>query len=141
MRVETANVEAFTIFDDDGKSKLDPILVILQDFGGGQGRIVLECWGAAWSAYWGAMGTDTTLRRFVTGTTVDYLVNRLLPTHMRTQRKRDAAYLKRVVEAVREAMVMNCTHPNIERAYALLSGPLSTAKKCPDCRKVVSKEM
>ena len=36
---------------------------------------------------------------------------------------------------------MRCTHPNIAKAPALTSSPLSATKKCPDCNQMVSKEM
>lgn len=56
MRVDnSAKTEAFTIFD---APKLDPVTVVLQDLGPGCGRLMVECWGSAWSAYWGGMGGE-----------------------------------------------------------------------------------
>lgn len=45
---------------------LDPIRVTLEDIGPGQGRINIECYGQAWSAYWGGMGKETVAEFFTT---------------------------------------------------------------------------
>jgi hypothetical protein len=99
MRIEPITVEAFTIYDAPA---LDPVLVMLQDFGGGSGRLLIECFGSAWSAYWGAMG-DNGVRGFVCKCSADYLANRLWPSKQR-RTKNEYAYLTRLVEAVQAAL-------------------------------------
>lgn len=99
MRTEPApKLDAFTIFE---APKLDPVTVILQDFGG-SGRLTVECYGLAWSTYFGAIGTAT-LRKFLAGCDSDYLANRMWPPRQRRV-KSDYAYLVRIVEAVQTAI-------------------------------------
>lgn len=42
-----------------GIKRIDPVTVITEDFGPGQGKIIIECYGKAWSSYWPAMGKET----------------------------------------------------------------------------------
>jgi hypothetical protein len=98
-RVETCAVEALRIFD---APKLDPIFVVLHDMGGGRGRLLIDCWGEAWAAYWGAMG-ERTLRQFITGCDTDYIANRLWPDRRR-RTKREYEYLTRIVCVVQDAL-------------------------------------
>jgi hypothetical protein len=88
------------IRDFDG---LDPVTALFQDFGPGQGRVIVECYGDAWSAYFGAMG-DHDIQGFVRTAGADYLANKLCNTAPVKQRKRDEAYLLRIVKAVKAAM-------------------------------------
>jgi hypothetical protein len=101
MRVESVSteVQALRIFD---APKLDPVFVVLHDAGAGCGRLVIECYGRAWSAWWGAMG-DRRLRQFITDCGADYLVARLAPGDRRLT-KREESYLTRIVQAVQEAL-------------------------------------
>lgn len=59
-----------------GVARLDPISVILEDIGAGRGKIILECFGQAWSAYWGAMG-DRSVASFFCAQDECYLVDSL----------------------------------------------------------------
>lgn len=100
MRIqENPHTASFTIFDAD---TLDPVTVFLQDFGGGSGRLVVECWCTAWSAYWGAMGSAS-VREFVLEAHPEYIATRMLPQD-RKRLKRDEAYLLRIVKVVQQAM-------------------------------------
>lgn len=36
--------------------RLDPVTAIMEDFGPGKGKIIIECFGKSWSAGWPAMG-------------------------------------------------------------------------------------
>jgi len=99
MRTEQASVEALTVFQAPA---LDPILIVLQDFGGGRGRLLLECYGLAWSTWFGAYG-DGTLKGFITSCGADYLANRMWPPKQR-RTKADYGYLVRVVEATQKAL-------------------------------------
>lgn len=85
---------------------LDPIRVILYDYGDERGRmIVVECYGDAYSHYWGRMGKET-VREFVCSCSEDYLVGKLLPAHLHGTRleKLQRIHLQRIVRRVREAL-------------------------------------
>jgi hypothetical protein len=86
-------VEAFEIRDLSG---LDPVRVILQDAGPGQGRLIVECYGQAWSCFWAAMGSN--LRSFLRGTDPDYVATAL--GRGCRMNKREEAYLLRIAAAV-----------------------------------------
>lgn len=120
MKIERVGaITAFTILD---APQLDPITVILQDDGPGRGRIIIECWGKAWSAYWGAMGTRT-LKEFVLSCDRAYIETKLSPERLK---KADAAYLKRIVAAVLEAL------PNVTVELELRPRQAITIKPCID---------
>lgn len=97
MRIEKAQVSAFTIHD---AKALDPVTVIMQDYGSGKGKLILECYSQAWSAYWGAMG-NRSLTEFVLGCDVDYLTNRLSRSCSDDE---EVNYVRRIVEAVKTAL-------------------------------------
>jgi len=103
MRIEnTEKAKVFNIFD---APKLDPITVVLQDVGPGCGRLVVECFGSAWSGYWGAMG-DRTLLEFLVDCHPGYIAGKMHPTD-RKLKKSEAAYMGRIVEAVHSALRSN----------------------------------
>lgn len=97
MKVSPIKVTALEITEIPG---LDPIRVFLQDFGSGRGRIIIECYGNAWSTYWGSMGTD--IRSFVIAVDADYIECAMHSG--RTHRQVDSRYLTRVVHAVKRAL-------------------------------------
>lgn len=99
MRIGQANVQAFRI---SGVPSLDPITVVLQDFGKERGQLIIECFGCAWSAYWGAMG-ERTLAEFVSTCSTEYIANKLWDCNQRRTKDR-YAYLNRIVKAVQEAL-------------------------------------
>lgn len=72
----------------------------MQDIEPGKGRLIIECFGAAWSAYWGAMGSRT-LAELVRMADADYIANGLTDGRVKA---REAAYLMRIVKAVKESM-------------------------------------
>lgn len=53
----------------------DPITVILEDFGEGRGKLIIEEYGASYAAFWGAMGGS--LVNFVTQCSADYIVDKI----------------------------------------------------------------
>ena len=61
MRLYETSVRKLLISEIEN---LDPISVYLEDFSKGKGRIVIECFGKSWAAYWGAMGEDTIAQFF-----------------------------------------------------------------------------
>jgi hypothetical protein len=103
-RVVACTPECFTVYN---AGALDPVLVILQDFGAGRGRLTLECYGRAWSAYWGAMGDDS-LRDFLLNVSPEYIVTNLLRPLDLSQRRRatEEKYLTRIVRAARTGLSM-----------------------------------
>jgi hypothetical protein len=94
MRVEPITTDCFTIFDAKG---LDPITVVLQDQGG-CGRLILECYGKAWSTYFGAFGKGS-MRDFLAGCHHDYVAIRMDP--------KGGSYLQEITAAV-----LNALRPN-----------------------------
>jgi hypothetical protein len=55
--------------------------VILQDYEDGKGKIIIsdDDFGYDFSYYWGAMGENTNLKKFITSINSDYFVNKLGP--------------------------------------------------------------
>jgi len=58
MRVELSTVKKLKLTElhSPSKFRLDPVTVILEDFGPGRGKIIIECFGESWSSFWPAMG-------------------------------------------------------------------------------------
>lgn len=80
MKISRSTVEKIVITDaqsPEGLGKLDPITVIAEDFGPGQGKITITCYGDAWSCYWGSMGEKTKLAEFFCGCDEHYLAGKL----------------------------------------------------------------
>lgn len=98
IRIQSAdNPRVFTIFD---APRLDPITVVLNDVGPGAGMLIIECYGVAWSAYWGGMG-DSKIDEFLRSCNPGYIVGKMArPRDL----KRDNAYLERIVVAVQYAL-------------------------------------
>jgi hypothetical protein len=57
-----------------GAPSLDPITVYAEDIAPRKGKIIIECYGQSWSAYWGGMGDDT-IAEFFCGASQDYIAN------------------------------------------------------------------
>jgi hypothetical protein len=55
---------------------LDPIQVTLDDIEKGKGRIIITCYGSAWTSYWGGM-SDRTISEFFCDCDEHYLANNL----------------------------------------------------------------
>jgi hypothetical protein len=68
MKVETSCVTKLYVTE---VPSLDPITVFLENFGSGQGKLIVECYGQSWSAFWGGMGTD--LLSFIRQANSDYI--------------------------------------------------------------------
>ena len=109
MRSEIITVSAFVIYDATrrtGRGMLDPITVIIRDFGG-SGQIIVECFGAAWSHWFGAIGTKT-LCTFIAGCDAGYLADKLVSTTVRQSTKqsdlREYAYVEDIAKAIQMHM-------------------------------------
>ena len=102
MRTETERADVFTIYE---VPSLVPITVVLQDLGAGNGRLIVECFGSAWSGYWGAMG-NCTIAKFLSDCSPEYIASRMHPNERRMKRSEES-YLLRIVAAVQ--LVLNRT--------------------------------
>jgi hypothetical protein len=107
MRLEHLFInDAFVIYDapmPTGRGVLDPITVFLRDFGG-SGQIVVECYGSAWSQWFGAIGGGTTLREFLASCHPEYLATKLLTTTSQPFNKTTTLWVNRIAHAVIEAI-------------------------------------
>ena len=99
MRIEKLHCAIVKISQIDPAKNLDPIRVIIEDYGCG-GRIIIECFGRAWSCFWQDMGMS--LASFFLQANVDYLEGWL--HHGRSPSARDRYYLKRIIVQVKQAM-------------------------------------
>ena len=92
MKTETTQITKVLVSDLKGEPfKLDPVTVILEDIGHRviqssgksyttrQGKIIVECYGKSWSAYWGGMG-DRTVAQFFSDEHSEYLIGSLAPS-------------------------------------------------------------
>ena len=59
-----------------GLKALDPVTFIAEDLGNEGGKLTVDCFGQAWTAYWGAMGCDS-VAEFINDCDVHYLANKL----------------------------------------------------------------
>lgn len=103
MKVEQKQVTQLTISD---ATDLDPISVVIEDSAPGHGQIIITCYGRSWTAYWGGMSGDTLAQFFIrvsAGYIVPCLVRGMART-LRSDEKREEAYLLRIVEAVQAAL-------------------------------------
>lgn len=98
MKTRDVAVQAFTVEDVQG---VDPLLVVLQDDGPGKGRLLVECFGEAWSCYWGGMG-NLTVAQFVADAGMDYLEGKMQSPF--ENRRRRSQYLRKVLAAVQEGI-------------------------------------
>lgn len=60
-----------------GIERLDPVTVYLEDLEDGVGKIMIECYGKAWSAHWGSMGKGCDIADFFISCDSPYLIGRL----------------------------------------------------------------
>jgi hypothetical protein len=56
--------------------QLDPVTFITESLGHERGKLTIDCYGEAWTAYWGSMGCDF-VEAFIRDASVDYLTNKL----------------------------------------------------------------
>lgn len=107
MQVETLPGHII-LLTDLMELNLDPITVVLRDIAPGVGEITVSCWGAAWTARFGAMPTEKdgrfmTVRSFCLVVSTAYLANRMInQLHRRTVQ--NERYLLRIVAAVQEGL-------------------------------------
>lgn len=85
-----------------GAPALDPVTVAFHDTGASGGGIIVQCYGKAWSAYWGGMGGKT-VRQFVATCDSDYLATKLWPPDQK-RTKAGQEYLLRIATAIIHAL-------------------------------------
>lgn len=76
MKVSTSNIKKLLIEDVLSSHKLDPVTVILEDIEPRKGKIIIECYGQSWSAYWGGMG-DSSIAEFFCSCDKHYIAGNL----------------------------------------------------------------
>lgn len=74
MKVTKSTVEKITIMD---VKNLDPVAVMVEEFGEGQGKITITCFDDCWTYYWGSMGKQNTLATFFCSCDEHYLAHKL----------------------------------------------------------------
>lgn len=75
MKVTETKVQSIEITEVE---RLDPIRVMAENYGPGQGRITITCYGKAWTSAWFAMGGDT-VQAFFIRVSNDYLIGNFTP--------------------------------------------------------------
>lgn len=86
MKIERSLVTKL-VLRDLSEYRLDPVTVLLEDLGATpvplddkpdyisrKGKVIIECYGKSWTAYWGGMG-DCSVSQFIQGCDDAYLVN------------------------------------------------------------------
>jgi hypothetical protein len=66
--------ETYVLSDLD---RLDLVTAYVTNYAAGEGKIVIECYGRSWAAYWGGM-TGLTLQKFLLTCNNDYILGKLL---------------------------------------------------------------
>jgi len=74
VKIEKSQVTKLSIIQTD--DYIEQVSVYLEDFGIGQGKIIITCDGEVWQCYWGAMG-GRTITEFFSQCSTDYLANKL----------------------------------------------------------------
>lgn len=75
MQVKRSTVEKIRIEGVERSHSLDPVEVIIENYGEGAGKILISCWGESWTGYWGSMGG--TLEEFFQRVSNDYLIDKM----------------------------------------------------------------
>jgi hypothetical protein len=89
--------------------RLDPVTVYVEEYAPGSSRITVQCYGRAWTAYWGNHG-NCSVEHFMLLCNPEYTANSL--THglngsiLKRCEKHDFAYLVRIVEAIQSHFQM-----------------------------------
>lgn len=87
----------------EGVDALDPVRVILEDIGPGKGRMIIVCFDAAWTGYWGAMG-DRSIAQFVESCDEEYLAGNFLSASGLSRARQHRTYLIRILRAIRKVL-------------------------------------
>lgn len=102
--LQSDKLDAFVIHDAmraPGRGRIDPITVILRDQEG-RGQVIVECYGSAWSCYFGSIGKNT-LREFIAGCDEYYIADKLQSFGRQMSKKArqlEEAYLQDIARAI-----------------------------------------
>ena len=78
MKIARKQTETYVLTD---LPSLDQVTVYVTNYKEGVGKIVIECFGKAWSCYWSAMGKSN-IQQFFINCNNEYILNRIiLETH------------------------------------------------------------
>lgn len=80
MQIAKSTIEKITITGAqrrEGFGHLDPIAVMIDDYGQGAAKVTITCFGEAWSHYWSHMGEGVSLMDFFIKASDDYIVCKL----------------------------------------------------------------
>lgn len=55
---------------------LDPVTFIAEDFGPGQGKLTIDCYGKSWTNYWGGMGSEN-IMEFISTCNTEYIADKM----------------------------------------------------------------
>lgn len=119
MKIETKQLKKLTITK---AHRLDQVDVILEDIEQNKGKIVITCYGKAWTAYWGGM-SDKTVAEFFLSAGTEYIAGCIAPhVNQETQwnpmendcdyedfepePNHEYKYICRIIDAVKEALVI-----------------------------------
>ena len=53
--------------------RLDPVTILVEDYGDGRSEVIIKCYDQSWTSYWGSMGGS--VKYFFSRVNVNYLVN------------------------------------------------------------------
>lgn len=70
MKIVESSIKSYKVTELDN---LDPITIMVEDFGEGSAEVTIKIYGESWTSYWGSMGGS--VKDFFTRTNVQYLVN------------------------------------------------------------------
>jgi len=74
MNTEKRQTETYVLRNLD---RLDPVTAYVTNYEPGIGKIVVECYGSAWTASWCGMG-DSSLQEFFLACNNDYILGKML---------------------------------------------------------------
>ena len=78
---------------------IDPITIYVDNISKGKGRILIECWGQVWTAYWIDMGNKT-VQEFFCVCDDDYLYSKI---RIASRPHKEYEYVVSIIQSVRKA--------------------------------------
>lgn len=79
MIIKRSVVEKIRIEDINASHGLDPVEVIIENYGDGAGKILISCYGQSWTGFWGSM--EGTIEEFFQRVSNDYLISKMSDYH------------------------------------------------------------
>tara|TARA_R110002012_G_scaffold49804_5_gene128920 strand:- start:30085 stop:30594 length:510 start_codon:yes stop_codon:yes gene_type:complete len=93
MKIVESSIKSYKVTELDS---LDPLTIMVEDFGGGRAEVTIKIYGESWTSYWGSMGGS--VKDFFTRTNVPYLVNCFDRGIRKTSENVDKSAMKEVFE-------------------------------------------